>query len=77
MVKNPLHKRYLRDLRSDLGKYIVIFLMMLLSIAEISGYLVADESMIAAYNESFEKYNVEDGNFIAKKKLSDSTEIHY
>ena len=71
MVKNPLHKRYLRDLRSDLGKYMVIFLMMLLSIAEISGYLVADESMIAAYNESFEKYNVEDGNFIINKKLSD------
>ena len=71
MVRNPLHKRYLRDLRSDLGKYMVIFLMMLLSIAEISGYLVADESMIATYNESFEKYNVEDGNFIAKKKLSD------
>ncbi len=71
MVRNPLHKRYLRDLKSDLGKYMVIFLMMLLSIAEISGYLVADESMIAAYNESFEKYNVEDGNFIADKRLSD------
>ncbi len=71
MVKDPLHKRFLRELRSDLGKYMVIFLMMVLSIAEISGYLVADESMIAAYDESFEKYNVEDGNFIIGKKLSD------
>ncbi len=71
MVRNPLAKRYLRDLRSDLGKYLVIFLLLLLSIAEISGYLVADGSMIAVYNESFGKYNVEDGNFIAEKQLSD------
>ena len=71
MVRNPLAKRYLRDLRSDLGKYLVIFLLLSLSIAEISGYLVADESMIATYNESFEKYNVEDGNFIVEKELSE------
>lgn len=62
-MKNPLRKRLLRELRSDLGKYIVIFLLMILSIGEVSGFLVADSSMIKAYNESFEKYNVEDGNF--------------
>ena len=70
MVKNPLRKRYLRDLKSDLGKYLVIFLLLVFSIAEISGFLVAAESMLAAYYESFEKYNVEDGNFTVGKKLT-------
>ena len=70
-MKNPLRKRLKRELRSDFGKYLVIFLLMVLSIAEISGFLVADESMITAYNESFEKYNVEDGNFTSEKKLKD------
>ena len=40
------------------GKYAVIFLLLLLSISEISGFLVADGSMIEAYAESFEKYNI-------------------
>ena len=71
MVKNPLRKRHLRDLKSDLGKYLVIFLLLVLSISEISGFLVADESMIAAYNESFEKYNIEDGNFTLEKKITE------
>ena len=70
MVKGPLRKRHLRELKSDPGKYIVIFLILLLSIGEISGYLVADESMLTAYNESFVKYNIEDGNFTAEKKLN-------
>lgn len=29
----------------------------------VSGFLVADNSMLIAYNEGFEKYNIEDGNF--------------
>ncbi len=70
MVKNPLRKRYLRELKSDFGKYLVIFLLMALSIAEISGFLVADISMVAAYNESFEKYRIEDGHFSTEKRMS-------
>lgn len=62
-IKNPLRRRYFRELRGDFGKYLVIFLLMVMSIAEVSGFLVADESMIKAYNESFEKYNIEDGHF--------------
>ena len=62
-MKNPLNRRLLRDLKSDLGKYAVIFLLMILSISEASGFLVADNSMITAYWESFEKYNIEDGHF--------------
>lgn len=62
-MKSPLRKRLLRDLRSELGKYLVIFLLLTGTIGFVSGFLVADGSMIQAYNESFARYNVEDGNF--------------
>ena len=69
-MRNPLNKRLLRDLKSDLGKYMVIFIMMTLSIGMTSGFLVAGESMLKAYNDSFEKYNTEDGNFRTEKKIN-------
>lgn len=62
-MKNPLRKRLIRDLKSEIGKYLVIFLLLVASIGFVSGFLVADGSMLIAYNESFEKYNIEDGNF--------------
>lgn len=71
-MKNPLNKRLLRELRSDVGKYIVIFILLVLSIGFVSGFLVAGDSMITAYNESFDKYNVEDGNFRTEDKLTDT-----
>lgn len=70
MVKNPLRKRIFRELRSEAGKYIVIFLLLAMTIALVSGFLVADGSMLIAYNEGFEKYNVEYGNFRVEKKLN-------
>ncbi|MBQ3334977.1 MAG: ABC transporter permease [Eubacteriaceae bacterium] len=69
-MKNPLNKRYLRELKSDFGKYAVIFIMLVISIGFCSGFLVADDSMIAAYNESFEKYNIENGNFVTGRPLN-------
>ena len=72
-MKNPLWKRLPRELKSDFGKYIVIFLFMTLTIGFVSGFLVADDSMLAAYNESFEKYNIEHGNFTLSSEISKST----
>ena len=72
-MKNPLWKRLPRELKSDFGKYIVIFLFMTLTIGFVSGFLVADDSMLAAYNESFEKYNIEHGNFTLSSKASENT----
>lgn len=62
-MRNPLHKRFPRDLRDEIGKYLVIFLFLLGMISAASGFLVASGSMAAAYDESFEKYHIEDGNF--------------
>ena len=69
-MKNPLNKRYLRQLRSEAGKYLVIFILLVATIGFVSGFLVADGSMIRAYNESFEKYRVEDGHFETRKALN-------
>lgn len=69
-MKNPLRKRLPRELRQEFGKYAVIFLLMVGTIGFVSGFLVADGSMITAYNESFEKYNIEDGNFRTQKMLN-------
>lgn len=62
-MKNPLIKRLPRELTGEIGKYIVIFILLIASIGMVSGFLVADGSMIKAYNDSFEKYNIENGNF--------------
>lgn len=69
-MKNPLNKRLPRELKGEIGKYIVIFLLLIGTIGFVSGFLVADGSMITAYDESFEKYNIEDGHFTTKNKLN-------
>lgn len=71
-MKNPLHKRLPRELKSEFGKYLVIFLFMTLTIGFISGFLVAGSSMIKAYDESFEKYNIEDGHFVLEPEAASS-----
>ena len=54
-MKNPLFKRLPYILKDEIAKYLIIFLFMAGSIGLISGFLVADGSMIKAYNESFDK----------------------
>ncbi len=67
---NPLIKRIPRELKSEFGKYAVIFLFLTVTIGFISGFLVADNSMTDAYEKSFEKYNIEDGNFELTEAIS-------
>lgn len=68
---NPLMKRIPRELRKDLGKYIALFIFMSLMIGMVSGFLVADGSMIKAYNDSFRKFSIENGHFNCDLKLTD------
>lgn len=70
-IKNPLHKRLPRELKGEFSKYLVIFLFMTVTIGFVSGFLVAGGSMIAAYRESFEKYNIEDGHFVLAEALTE------
>lgn len=71
-MRNPLIKRLPREFKSDLGKYLVMFLFMTAAIGFISGFFVAGSSMIKAYNESFDKYNIEDGNFELSQEADDA-----
>lgn len=70
-MRNPLVKRLPSEFKNELGKYIVIFLFMALSVSFVSGWSVAGGSMATAYDESFEKYNIEDGNFELYAKADD------
>lgn len=69
-MKNPLHKRYGRELVQEFGKYLVIFLFMTASIGFISGFLVTGNSMIVAYENSFEDYHIENGHFVLGAEAS-------
>lgn len=71
-MRNPLSKRLPRELFKELGKYMVIFIFMTLLIGFVSGFLVAGGSMITAYDESFDKYNIEDGHFLLEEKAAES-----
>lgn len=67
-MRNPLNKRLPRELKHDFGKYLVIFLFMVMMISLVSGFLVADNSVKHSYDEGFEKYNLEDGHFALDKE---------
>ena len=62
-MKNPLKKRYLRELKSELGKYLVIFIFVVGMVGILSAYLIAGDSIKAVVEQTFEENNVEDGHF--------------
>jgi len=61
-MRSPLRKRYIRELKSDFGKYLAVSLFMIMLIGLVSGYLVAADSIEKTYYEGWDKYNVEDGH---------------
>ncbi len=60
---SPLTKRLPRELRNNIGKYLGIFLLMSVSIALTSGFLLAAHSITVIIDEMPEKYVIEDGRF--------------
>mgnify|MGYP000034263892 CR=1 FL=1 len=45
-MKNPLNRRLPRELKSEFGKYLVIFLFFIMVISLVSGFLVADPRIV-------------------------------
>lgn len=72
-MRNPLNKRLSREFKGEFAKYLAIFLFMTATIGFVSGFLVAGNSMIQAYDESFEKYNIENGHFVLEEKAEEDT----
>ncbi len=60
---SPLAKRLPRELKHNLGKYLGIFLLMALSCALVSGFLVAASSIQSIMGTFRSDYTVEDGRF--------------
>ena len=70
-MKNPINKRLKRELAKEWKKYLVLFLLMTFMIGAASGIFVANGSMLKAIDDSYEKYNIEDGHFELKDKATD------
>lgn len=70
-MKNPLNKRILQELKQDFGKYFVIFAFLVLLIGLVSGFLVASDSMLAAYDEGIDEYKVENGHITFDKEINE------
>lgn len=67
-IKNPLHRRILRELIGDWKKYLVVSLFLILTIGFVSGMYVANESMMTAADQGITRYKLENGHFELKSK---------
>ncbi len=71
-MASPLIKRFPRELKNNLGKYLGIFLLMAVSIALTSGFLLAAHSISVIIDEMPEKYLIEDGRFTTAFEATDA-----
>ncbi|MBR6484484.1 MAG: ABC transporter permease [Clostridiales bacterium] len=67
-MRNPINKRILRDLAKEWKRYVVLFLLMSFMIGTASGMYVANGSMLKAFDDSYDKYNLEDGHLEFKEE---------
>ena len=68
---SPLMKRLPRELRNNIGKYLGIFLLMAVSIALTSGFLLAAHSISVIIDGMPETYSIEDGRFTTSFEATD------
>ena len=53
-MKNPLNRRLTRELKGELGKYLVILILLIATIGFVSGFLVADAGPGWQYADSLQ-----------------------
>ncbi|MBR6044953.1 MAG: ABC transporter permease [Ruminococcus sp.] len=70
-MKNPLNKRLPRELKSELPKYLIIFLFFVMTISAVSGFLISDNSLRTATEDAFSKFSIEHGNYEFTERSSD------
>ena len=61
-MRNPMNRRLIRELKADLGKYLVIFLFIIMVVSVVSSFLVANAGVAKAYYGAMEKNHVEIGS---------------
>lgn len=70
-MASPLRKRFPRELKNNLGKYLGIFLLMSVTIALTSGFLLAAHSIGVIIDDMPEKYSIEDARFTTAFEAAD------
>ncbi len=71
-MASPLRKRFPREMRNNLGKYLGIFLLMSVTIALTSGFLTATHSISVIIDDIPTTYHVEDGRFTTAFEATDA-----
>ena len=67
--RNPLAKRLWKDIVRDRKRYIMIFLMLVVTIGFVSGMYVANNSMMTTIEDNKDLLKLEDGNFEVSETL--------
>lgn len=70
-MRNPLNKRFPRDVRNNLGKYLGMFLMMVFATSFTSGFLLAASSIEKIVLDMPKTYAIEDGRFTCDFEAGD------
>lgn len=70
-MASPLRKRFPRELKNNLGKYLGIFLLMSVTITLTSGFLLAAHSIGVIIDDMPEKYSIEDARFTTAFEATD------
>ncbi len=69
---SPLSKRFPRELKNNIGKYLGIFLLMGVAIALTSGFLLAAHSITVITGNMRDAYTIEDGRFTTSFEATDA-----
>ena len=73
-MRNPLNKRIFRDLKSNIGRYGAIFIIMLITISVVSSFFIAQKSIEKTYYDSHKLGRIEDGYIEFDRKLTSQEE---
>ena len=71
--KNPIIKRVWKDLWRDRKRYLMIFIMLVVTIGFVSGMYVANNSMLSTLNDNVAKLKREHGHFRLSEKADEAT----
>ena len=69
---NPLSKRIWKDMLRDRKRYIMIFLILVVTVGFVSGMYVANNSMLTTFEENKTLLKLEDGNFELSETLDEA-----
>ena len=69
---NPLAKRIWKDIVRDRKRYIMVFLMLVVTVGFVSGMYVANNSMLTTFEKNKTLLNLEDGNFELSEMLDEA-----